>query len=429
MGSSISPAASSLRIGIPAILVLLILIATLFVIVSAILRKKKAAKVFQVLVAVISCISIFLSGVWAVVLLSAGNAANRDDGDGNVKDNGIRRLALKYVEELEEKGYSDIRVKLVDISDAMGKEALSYFYDGVNHVVQIWAVMGDEVKPIYTKTGTQGSVYLADLDGVQYILEYFQELDNNYTQNYSYSLFRFDDLFDESIRDKNSLSVAADAQGGGAAGTSFFNALTEYLTKSSVCYDPYALMGDTIMQVGGGATTDEDNVQSEAKYLSITNCSTNKIGIVTMKKDTSWLNFRSGPARSYAPVLIDPYDSESYVKQTQHSIVTVLEPENTYDTEYPVWYKIRITYNNRVLEGYSSQNYIRVEGIRTVRVGQQFKIEAETNDSGIYWRSSDSTVAYIDPATGLLTTHRAGVVLITVTTDSGLTDSCLIMVE
>ncbi|MBQ5810766.1 MAG: Ig-like domain-containing protein, partial [Clostridia bacterium] len=79
--------------------------------------------------------------------------------------------------------------------------------------------------------------------------------------------------------------------------------------------------------------------------------------------------------------------------------------------------------------GWSAQAYINVVDINKISVGGTFTVEAETNDSGVRWTSSDSSVASIDANTGKITAHRKGVVLITVGSDSGLDDSCLVMIE
>ena len=59
-------------------------------------------------------------------------------------------------------------------------------------------------------------------------------------------------------------------------------------------------------------------------------------------------------------MLMDPADPDSYVRQAKGSPVTVLETIETEDPENPVWVKIRITYGDRELVGYSSKTYIRL---------------------------------------------------------------------
>ena len=236
-------------------------------------------------------------------------------------------------------------------------------------------------------------------------------------------LFRFDDGYSLRVEESDSLRMEAN-RGGGSAGSSFFSRLNGYLNAGSVCYDPYGLMGYTVMQEHGDMVTGGE----QALYLNITNCSTNKVGGITLQDDDSWLNFRSGPSTAYDRVLINAYDPESYVKQVQGSLVTVIMPYNTGDRDNPIWAQIRINYQNRTLEGYSSQRFIRIDGIRHVAVGERFQITAQTNDTGLRWYCSDTAVASIDND-GTLTGIKPGLVLVTVISDSGLEDSCLVMID
>jgi hypothetical protein len=266
-------------------------------------------------------------------------------------------------------------------------------------------------------------VYLVSYQGTDYLLDYSQKLSDTYAQTYSYSLFRFSDAYIMEIRDSDTLRVEAN-QGGGSAGSSFFGRVNGYLSSSAVCHDPYSLMGYSVMQETGW----ENMGEPEGLYLRISNCSTNKIGVITLQDDDSFLNFRSGPSTQYDRVLINESDPESYVKQVQGSPVTVIMPYNTGNSQNPIWAQIRIHYQDKVLEGYSSQRYIRIEGIRHIAVGESFRITAETNDTALYWFSSDMAVASIGKD-GTLTGIQPGLVLVTVISESGLEDSCLIMID
>ncbi len=427
MGGSMisSVASSSSAFSISLLPIILFALATVLVVCAVALRKKSAAKALQAAVAVLSALCILFScGNMLNILRNTGGAsANKPDSDEKLDL--FRNLCISMAESLENMGKTDVKIKLADICDMEGKEAVCYYRDGKDHMVEIYALFGDMISSVYSKSGANGSLFLLNIDGLDYLLDYSQDISGNYTQSYSYALFRFNGSMQPEYKDQNSLVVEASAQGGGSKGSQFFSKLNEYLKNATICYDPYALKGESTMQGGNG----ENNVVGAEKYLYISNCSTSKIGVVTMKKDTSWLNLREGPARSYSPVLIDPYDPDSCVKQTQYSIVTIEIPENTNDPDYPVWYRMRITYANRTLEGWSAQTYINVEGIRKISVGSTFTVEAETNDSGVCWASSDSSVASIDVNTGKITAHRKGVVLITVGSDSGLDDSCLVMIE
>ena len=90
---------------------------------------------------------------------------------------------------------------------------------------------------------------------------------------------------------------------------------------------------------------------------------------------------------------------------------------------------MRITYQNRTLEGYSSQRYINVENMTTLSRGSSMTVNISTNDTGAFFTTSDSSIASVDPYTGEVYGNRAGIVLISVVTDSGLSDSCLIEIK
>ena len=81
-----------------------------------------------------------------------------------------------------------------------------------------------------------------------------------------------------------------------------------------------------------------------------------------------------------------------------------------------------------VFQGYSSQKYITLD-VKHISVGQSFDIDADTNDWGLSWTVNDKSVATIDAASGVITGQKAGLVMVTVTSKSGLTDTCLIMVD
>ena len=96
---------------------------------------------------------------------------------------------------------------------------------------------------------------------------------------------------------------------------------------------------------------------------------------------------------------------------------------------YPDMVKVRISYNGYVLEGFSTQKYIEISGIKHIDVGDKFNVTVDTNDTGVLFKCNDTSVAEIDSRTGKITAKKAGMVLITVTSDSGLEDSCLIEID
>ncbi len=357
---------------------------------------------------------------------SNGNVTRFIDGaygDYDTDTAVVRRIFASFRDYLEDLGYTDVRLRLADVSAAPGKEMVCCYSNGSSYTVVVYALLDGRVHPLYHKHGIDGAVYLVSYQGTDYLLDYSQKLSDTYAQTYSYSLFRFSDAYIMEIRDSDTLRVEAN-QGGGSAGSSFFGRVNGYLNSSAVCYDPYSLMGYSVMQETGW----ENMGEPEGLYLRISNCSTNKIGVITLQDDDSFLNFRSGPSTQYDRVLINESDPESYVKQVQGSPVTVIMPYNTGNSQNPIWAQIRIHYQNKVLEGYSSQRYIRIEGIRHIAAGERFQITAETNDTALYWFSSDTAVASIGKD-GTLTGIQPGLVLVTVISESGLEDSCLIMID
>lgn len=342
---------------------------------------------------------------------------------GYADDPGVlNRLCLRYSAYLEDRGYTDVRMRLVDVCSAPGKEILYCYSDGREYTAAVYTARYGRLQELYSKRGSQGSVFLVVRDDVEYLFDYSQLLSaSDYSLTYAYSLFTFDESFIRTVTEADSIWVAAD-QGGGQAGSDFFRRVNGYLDSAVVCYDPYALTGYTLMQGSVGP-------ESDTRYLNITNCSTNKIGVVTLRDDDSFLHLRSGPSTKHDIVLIDPNDEDSCVKQVQGSLVTVIMPHNTGDRDNPIWAQIQITYQNRTMVGCSSQRYIRIEGIRHLKPGETFTVEVDNYDSALTWTSSDDSVASIDPAAGTLTAHRRGLVLITVRSEAGLEDSCLIMVD
>ena len=343
--------------------------------------------------------------------------------DADTDTTALSRMFAGFRDYMEDLGYTDVRLRLADVSGAPGNELVCCYSNGNSYSVVVYAILNQRLHPLYHKQGVDGAVYLVNYQGVDYLLDYSQKLSETYAQTYSYSLFRFSQSYMMEIEDTDSLRVEAN-QGGGSVGSSFFDRFNRYLYSSSVCYDPYSLMGYAVMEETGWDSLGEP----EGLYLRISNCSTNKTGVITLQDDDSFLNFRSGPSTEYSRVLINENDPESYVKQVQGSPVTVIMPYNTGNAQNPIWAQIRINYQNQVLEGYSSQKYIRIQGIRHISVGESLQITADTNDTGLRWRCSDLSVASMEE-NGTLTGIRSGLVLVTVTSDSGLEDSCLIMID
>lgn len=362
-----------------------------------------------------------ISGVCRVF----GTNANNAEAIYEVGASKLRTLCSQYTTYLEDRGYTDIHMRLTDVSVAPGKEVLCCYSNGKIYTSVVLFPYCGTLLELYRCESDDGAVFLTDYNSLPHLMFYSQSIDSNYRQTYSMELFRLDDTATPVLTDQREITIAADESGNHAT-RQFFQLVNQYLASSDVCYDPYELTGYKVMQ---DDTDDDESLQPTINYLRITNCDTNKSGFVQLQNDDSWLNFRQGPSVKHKRVLIDPDNPHSIVRQVQHSPVTVLMPENVDNEENPIWVKIRISYANHVLEGYSSQRYIRIDGIRHLQVGETFDIEAESSAPNLTWKCSDTSVATIDSATGVLTAKKSGLVLITVTADGGLQDSCLIMIE
>ncbi|MBQ5810454.1 MAG: hypothetical protein IIW23_02615, partial [Clostridia bacterium] len=247
MGGSIIPSAvstsSAFRISL--FPVVLFALATILVVFAIALRKKSAAKVLHAAVAVLSALCILFScgNLLSVLRNTGGASANKPDGDEKLDL--FRSLCVSMAESLEDMGKTDVKIKLADICDREGKEAVCYYRDGNEHMVEIYALFGDMLSSIYSKSGANGSLFLLNVDGLDYLLDYSQDISGSYTQSYSYALFRFNESKQPEYKDQNSLVVEASAQGGGSKGSQFFSKLNEYLKNATICYDPYALKGES----------------------------------------------------------------------------------------------------------------------------------------------------------------------------------------
>lgn len=342
-------------------------------------------------------------------------------------------LCDSYSAYLGEKGYKNIYYYCADVCDADGEEVFFVYFDKNDKVyVRVLAFIGGKAHFIYENLFDVHATYIIEKDGKKHILEYSQVMGNsknNYTAKYHYDIFRFNTDYLPVSSESKDTEVSFDKVE--AENESFFAAFNNYLKDAFVIADPYELTGyKSLAQSVGMSTHETDNTQdSSEKYLYISNCSTSKQGIVNVP-ETTHLNFRKGPSVDYPKILINPADSESFVRQLKGSIVTVIDTVNTVgDEENPVWLKINIKYNDLTLEGYSSQSWIDLPGIRTLYPGDKFTVNADTNDGSLVWRCNDTSVARINSETGELTALKSGVVLVTVTSESGLTDSCLIAVK
>lgn len=342
-------------------------------------------------------------------------------------------LCDSYSAYLTESGYRNIYYYCADVCDADGEEVIFVYFDKNDKVfVRVLTFIAGKAHFIYENLFDVHATYIIEKDGVKHLLEYSQVMGNaknNYTASYHYSVFRFNAGYQPIASETKDTEVSFENIT--AENESFFDEFNNYLKDAFVIADPYELTGyKSLTQSIGMSTHESDNSnESSEKYLYISNCSTSKQGVVNVP-ETTHLNFRKGPSVSYPKILINPADSESFVRQLKGSTVTVIDTVNTVgDEENPVWLKINIKYNDLTLEGYSSQSWIDLPGIKEVYVGSEFTVAADSNDGNLVWSCNDSSVARINSQTGVLTAIRPGVVLVTVTSESGLTDSCLVAVK
>ncbi|MBR5134402.1 MAG: Ig-like domain-containing protein [Clostridia bacterium] len=328
----------------------------------------------------------------------------------------LRRLAARYAMFMEDGGFDDVTLRLADVSDAAGQELLCSYRENGSYVTTVLMLKNGRLHELLRRNGENGSLFLVTYNGKEYLFDYMQELAGDYSHRYAFSLFRLDGSYQRHVEDSAELFVAAN-EGGGAAGGAFFDKVYTYLAESVVCHDPYFLKGSDSMQ----GDTDE-----QTPYLYISNCSTDKTGVIALQDMNSWLRLREGPSTSDRIVM---FDSKNEVKQPHGSLVTVVMPHNTGDAENPVWLEINIRYRNQLLTGYSSQRFINTNSVRRLTVGERFTVTADTNQTGLTWTSSDPSVASINPTTGEITARKAGMILVTVTSPTGLQDSCLILID
>ena len=341
----------------------------------------------------------------------------------------LQRMCFRYSKYLEDAGYTDIHFAISDFSDSVGEDIICCFSDGKRYIVEVLTLFKSQLRKIYSNSSEDGAIYVLNKDSLYHIYRYYQGIsESDYTQTYNYELIRFDQNYKKVVVESDSANIKLSE--GGEASNDFLVNVKDYLSDSFVCYDPYYLTGYYIMSDNLNTNIDDSiDYDYQTKYLSISNCNTSKTGVVKLNDVKSWLNFRNGPSTEYKRILINPNNKKSYVKQVHNSIVTVVEPYNTGDKKNPIWLKVRISYNGYGLEGFSSQKYIEISGIKRINVGDRFTVTVDTNDTGLLWKCNDTSVAEIGSKTGEIRAKKSGMVLITVTSDSGLEDSCLIEID
>lgn len=350
------------------------------------------------------------------------------------QDEAFSQMCDSYASALRTEGYTEVYYYCADLSDAVGEETIFVFTDRYGKVnVRVVTFINGKIHYIYENLTEVCATYIVEIDSKSYLIEYSQSIglgSEDYESNYFYRIFRFDNGYVSTEYNRSETTVKYGTVS--AENESFFAIFNGYVANAVVLSDPYEITGyGSLTQSSGMSTHKDDNVygtDTEQSYLNISNCSTSKQGIVNVP-ETSYLNFRNGPSVDFDKILIDHTDDDSYVRQLKGSSVTVVDTVNTGDEENPVWVKIQIKYNDLTLTGYSSQMWIDLPGIRHISVGDSLEITADTNENQLTWTCNDSSIASIDSSNGKLTARNPGLVLVTVTSESGLSDSCLIAID
>lgn len=354
-----------------------------------------------------------------------------EDAKANYQNNDelLRKLCRDYANYYTNDYDYEIVVKIADICDAPGNEMLYVLTEGYYSYVYAEAFYYGRPIALYDfgEAKGDGAVYLVNRNDKQCLMEYYQTTSgSNYggiKTTYGYKFLGFDEDYMAYENGGEQIELW-DNQTPTSSDNEFFATLNGYLDSGIVCIDPYELTGYSIMQ----ETSTEFVDTNDGKYLNITNCNTNKVGRVAVNWD-SWLNLRHGPSVKDSKVLLYSYDKKSFIKLMNGTSITIIDTVNTGDKKNPIWVETQIKYAGMTLTGYSSQTYIDIPNIKHLSVGQSFTVQASTNDTGLYWYSNDSSVLSIDSSTGLATARAKGLVIVEVTSTSGLTDSCLIMVD
>ncbi len=353
--------------------------------------------------------------------------------DYSYQEDAFRKMCDAYTNYLIRCGNYDVKYVCADVADAPGEEILFISKDNSGYYyVEIVTFIGGRAHHLYSNPYEECATYLIEIDSETYILEYSQNLGdryNNYNAHYSYKIFRLDSSYNAVESERASTEVIYGSSS--AESERFFEKLNSYLESVIVVADPYELTGYSEPAYSTGMSTHSNNNadiyedNNDSHYIYITNCPTSKMGVVNVP-EYSYLNFREGPSTDYDRILIDSSDEKSFVRQLRGSSVTVIDTENTFDEDNPVWLKIQIKYNGLTLIGYSSQAYIDLPGIKRIQTGESFTITADSDDNDIVWSVNDSAIAEIDPDTGKLTGLNPGVVIVSATSSSGESDSCLV---
>ena len=258
--------------------------------------------------------------------------------------------------QLEIDGYTNIVIKHADLGSGQNDELLCLCQrDGVWYLI-IYIIVDGAPVPKHNIPLSDKACYLTEYNGDTYLLTYIQNIveDGSGTyHSYSYTLSGFDSDGNESIAEQGSTGYY-DSTANAQQAAAFFEKLNKYLVKIIVLYDPYKLTGKSFMEQSDasfGQVPPEPEQEQDEKPEEM------QMGFVQINDPDSWLNLREGPGLSYECVRLDPNDPGSIVRQALGSPVTVMEEVESADG---TWLKVRITYQDRIIEGYSYKAYIRL---------------------------------------------------------------------
>ena len=309
----------------------------------------------------------------------------------------LRRITRRYGLILEDRGCTRVRMLLADVSAAPGREILCCYCSGDAYFLEVLSAREGRLDLVDRFSSQQGALY---------------QLEDSLVTcgDGTYRRFRYDG---------DQCPVVVEELEEGYPG--YARRIAQLPETGRVCFD--LCQGGQLLMEG---SIDADLGLAPPAQLRITDATTGKLGIVTLRNDASTLNLRTGPSTRYE---LMRQENGDHVKLAQGGVVTVLAAYNTGDARNPIWVKIRFDYEGTHLEGYASQRYIHLEEANRLQQGQQLQLGVNSTHSPLQWESSDDTVARVDPQTGLVTAVSRGLVLITVRNEAGQMASCLVAVE
>ena len=273
----------------------------------------------------------------------------------------------------ESYGYSNCVLKSVDVTDFEGVEYLCLCKKGSSWYALVFVFEDGNPKVVLNRELSTTGLYLVEDKERQCLLTYSERQETTWNgqayTGYEYKLFRIGtDSWPDSL-DYQSVGYY-DNNPNNDALNQFRQKLDAYLKNAKVICDPYKLGGEEWIKEEdaeygtvpgaapqGGETTQDPTTATDPKVEG-----DEKIGYVHLNDPGAWLNVRQGPGTQYPCVLTNPNDAMSFLMVQNGAAVTVLDSVSTGDINNPVWLKIRVTYNGKTYEGYSSKAFINIMG-------------------------------------------------------------------